>query len=397
MNRKEILFVIHDLEAGGAQKALVSLLHAIPKDKYEIDLITFTYDGLFKDQLPEKINVIKGLTQWQIVKGPITDLRVWKTCSPSLIIDKIKKGLKIGWDRNVLSYGQYVWRTLSKHVYRLEKHYDVAISFMHGTSNYFVMDCIRADKKILWMHTDYNKIMDYPDFDLKYFQKSDWVATISNSCVKILQENFPTIKNKFIKIENISDSRLIHRLSQEVNDEPFFHDCRFKILSIGRLIRLKGFDLAIEAANKMHRKDIDFCWYIIGEGRQRDELERKISEYGLNSNMVLLGLKANPYPYMAKADVFCMPSRYEGKSIALDEAMILAKPIVVTNYPTVHDAVKNYHNAVISDINADSIFDGIMKLFDSPILRKQLSDNLEKEDFSNKDAVLNQLLPLWDK
>ena len=96
----------------------------------------------------------------------------------------------------------------------------------------------------------------------------------------------------------------------------------------------KGIDLALEAALELVKIGRSFKWYVIGDGGERYDLETKIKEYHLENRFILLGLKANPYPYLKHAFLYVQPSRYEGKSIAIDEAKILAKPIITTNYPT---------------------------------------------------------------
>ena len=89
-----------------------------------------------------------------------------------------------------------------------------------------------------------------------------------------------------------------------------------------------------------------------------------------------------------------MPSRFEGKSIALDEAKILCKPIVVTNYPSVRDAIINGKNGIVVDINAQAIANGIMNLYDNRNLRESLVLNLKQEDCSNEKQVVAKFLNL---
>ena len=99
------------------------------------------------------------------------------------------------------------------------------------------------------------------------------------------------------------------------------------IVSVGRLSNEKGFDLAVEASKILKDKNINFRWYFIGDGNQREALEQKIKSYQLQNHVLLLGLKDNPYPYIKKAKIYAQTSRFEGKSIAIDEAKILRKPI----------------------------------------------------------------------
>ena len=156
----------------------------------------------------------------------------------------------------------------------------------------------------------------------------------------------------------------------------------------------KGFDYAVEAARILKDDGLTLGWYVLGEGPLRKSLEEQTKNSSVEDTVKFIGVRSNPYPYIKDADLYVMPSRYEGKSIALDEAKILCKPIVVTNYPSVGDAIINGKNGLIVDINAQSIADGITKLYNNENLRKELVKNLRQEDCSNEKRVVAKFLEL---
>ena len=84
----------------------------------------------------------------------------------------------------------------------------------------------------------------------------------------------------------------------------------------------------------MIRAGLDVYWYIIGFGADEQLIRRKIAECGMDGRVVLLGKKENPYPYIVACDLYVQPSRYEGKCVAVREAQMLGKPVVITNYAT---------------------------------------------------------------
>ena len=88
------------------------------------------------------------------------------------------------------------------------------------------------------------------------------------------------------------------------------------------------FDIAIKAAAILVKKGYTIKWYVLGEGEERNTLEQSIKEHNLIANFILLGIKENPYPYINNATIYVQPSRFEGKSLAIDEAKILHKPIL---------------------------------------------------------------------
>lgn len=402
MKKKKILFAIHALGAGGAEKSLVSLLNAIPIDNYEVDLMVNKPNGIFRYQVPKSVHVFEAPKEVICQGEQIFKLNFWKHATLRILILKILCiigcYIRSNNNKNRMSHDQYYNEFWRKHYPDLNKHYDIAISYMDGV-NYYIIDHVFAIKKILWCHNDYNKLDYKPLYDYKYFNKADIVCTISEICKKSLIENFPLLKNKFEVVENISSARMIEMQANNLEEikklkDGFREDKRCKIVSIGRLTEQKGFDFAIDAAKILKEKGFKFCWYILGEGPLRKSLETQIKLNGVSDYIRLLGIRSNPYPYIKYADIFVMPSRYEGKSIALDEAKVLCKPIVVTNYPSVNDAIIDGQNGMIVDIDAESIAKGILALYNDDILKSFFVNNLKIEDNSNEHRVVEKFLSL---
>ena len=230
---------------------------------------------------------------------------------------------------------------------KLKKRYDLAISYMNGPTNYYVIDKVTAKKKILWIHNEFEKLDVNYDYERNYYEKADRVVTISQDCVDSFARVYPDLRKKALVLENISSPETIRNAAKLVPEDDFFQYEGLKIVSIGRLAPQKGYEIAIDAAAKIKKQGIEFVWYILGEGELRAELERLIKTNELVKEVKLVGIKENPYPYIAGCDIFAQTSRYEGKSIALDEAKILNKPILVTNYATVGASINNGENGLI--------------------------------------------------
>ena len=400
--KQQILFVIHRLDAGGAEKSLVSLLNSLPLDEFNIDLMAVDPTGIFRSQVPNAVNIVAAPRELICQFARVTASRFRHYATLKLLAIKIKgiigdhiRGEKSRKQRCHVQYYNDIWRN---NIPEYHKEYDVAVSYIDGL-NYFVIDHVRAKKKILWCHNDYNKLDFVPEYDRPYYDKANKVCTISEQCKKSLIENFPQAKDKIEVVENISSSRIINAQADNLGEmeqsgDGFIKDNRFKIVSIGRLTEQKGFDYAIEAAKILKDKGLSFCWYILGEGPLRNTLEEQAEKCGVAEFTRFIGIRSNPYPYIKGADIFVMPSRYEGKSIALDEAKILCKPIVVTDYPSVHDAIVNGDDGLVVEINANSIAEGILKLYENKQLQNTFIHNLRKEDCSNEKAVVNKFLEL---
>lgn len=399
MNR--IFFIIHRIGAGGAEKSLISLLNFLPRDKMEIDLMIFDDSGMFINQIPNDVNIIKPPKELIQIIAKLNSSLFLKTFSLKMFLKKMHCiiGYKLFNTHKKYSLSQYYWYIAHKAIPQFHKQYDVVISYMDGYCNWYAIEKVDAKKKLLWVHNDYNKYNYAPSFDYKFFEKADKVITISEKCKQSLIDNFPKLSNKFTVIENISSANIIKAQSENIDEmknskDGFLNNNRFKILSIGRLMEQKGYDLAIDATKILKDNGLDFCWYILGDGPLRKKLESYANNKNVSDYIKFIGLRSNPYAYIKRADLYVMPSRYEGKSIALDEAKILCKPILVTKYPSVYDAIKDKENGYIVDINAESIANGILELYNNTSLRDKLCSELYKEDNCNIKFVVNEFLNL---
>ena len=394
--KKNILIHIGSLNAGGAEKSLISLLNQLPKELYNIDLLLLRNEGLFKNLLPSHIRVVPAEFPYQCLTISIKNIKYYLLKSPIYLWRKLCSLIKTKLVRR-MSADQIRWNVWKDIIGTNKIEYDVAISFLEGVPNYYVIDKVQAKRKILWVHNEYSKLGYNRDFDLNYFAQADAVVTISDLCLADLQKNFHTLSNKFQVIENITDPLFVKNMADiPISDDQFESEYSgISILSIGRLHPQKNFELAIDAAALLKDRGLKYKWYIIGEGELRSKLQSKIDKMGLTDCFKLLGLRCNPYQYMKQCNVIVQSSLYEGKSIVLDEAKILCKPIVATNYSTVYNVLNDHYNGIITDMTPLSLADGIHELIENPIVCNQIISNLESEPINNI-AELQKYIHLID-
>lgn len=385
--KKNLLIHIGSLGAGGAEKSLVSFLNTLPKELYNIDLMLLYKGGLFRNMIPEHVNVVEPPFPYSCIGVSPTNWRFYIKHNPRYFIKKIFNLFHL--KNKTLPIEQLIWSLWKNDIKTYDKKYDVAMSYIEGIPNYYVIDKVTAKKKILWIHNEYTKLGYNKDFDRTYFEKADAVVTISEICRNNLVNNFPNLKDKFYILENITNSFLIKKMAEEkINDSLFKNRKKtLTLLSIGRLSPQKNYSLAIDAAKIIKNKGIDFKWFIIGDGPLRKSIENKINNLLLQNDIILLGLRSNPYPYINQCDIIIQPSLFEGKSIAIDEAKILCKPIIATNYPTVYDVISDYKNGLIAEMTPDALAEKIIQLCNDKELRERLSKNLSKEAIDNISEV----------
>ncbi|MFP3123368.1 glycosyltransferase [Ectobacillus funiculus] len=384
--KKNLLFVINNLNCGGAEKALISLLETIDYSIYNVDLFLFKHEGLFFNKIPEQVNLLAEPLEYRYFDMPIKASII--DCIKRGRIDKALLRLCAGYifknETNKARCEQRVWKYISKSLKPIQKKYDVAIGYLEKNPVYFCIDKVKANKKIGFIHNDYDKLGMDPSIDMKYFDELNNIVTVSEECANVLRKRFPMYKQKVEVMYNIVSPNIIHKMSLE---KVGMRGKGIKLVSVGRLNYQKGFEMAIEACKELEKNGYEITWYVIGEGEERAKLEKLIEENDLQETFILLGTKENPYPYIREADIYVQPSRFEGKSIAIDEAKILYKPIVVTNFSTAKDQIINKKNGLIVEMNSKSIAEGIRKLIDNEELRNKLIVSLSKEELGTESEI----------
>jgi glycosyltransferase involved in cell wall biosynthesis len=388
MMKKQLLFVIPSLTTGGGQKSLINLLNQLDYTKHNVDLLLFNKSGEFLESLPKKVNLLDLSKESEFFSHSLL----------KSVGAFIKKGnLKFAYSRLQFSLTnrviknsslaeQHSWKYRAMIYKPLEKVYDVAIGYLEKSSIYFVVDKVKAKKKIGWIHTNYtNSGMD-PEFDKPYFENLDQIVTVSEECRVSLLTQFIELKSRICVIENILSPTMIRKLS-EVKLETIYEIKSFMIITLARLSPEKGIDLAIEACKLLRNQEYSINWLVLGDGSERKVLEKRIQAYGLEDHFKLLGVKTNPYPFLKQADVYVQPSRYEGKSMAIEEAKILNKPIVITNFETAKDTIIDEQNGLIVDINEEALANGIKRLMKDLNLKQRIINQLSLERLGTEEEV----------
>lgn len=385
--KKQLLFVMNNLNCGGAEKALISLLQTLDYSQYDVDLFLFHRAGLFLPKVPAQVRVLEEQPEYRYFDMPAREAVVncMRRMKPGLALSRIRAGWLFREESNRARCEQKVWRHKSKAFGRQTKIYDAAIGFMEMSPIYYVIEKVNAKKKIGWIHTNYiNSGMDR-QLDQPYFKQLDHIVTVSEECADSLKRVFETESQRIGVVHNIVSPQMIMGLSSsEVHNDILRRGTLLQVpmvVTVARLSREKGVDLAIEACKLLVDRGCRLKWVVVGSGsdRQWAEYTALVEQLGLQGTFVLLGAKDNPYPYIQAAHVYVQPSRYEGRSIALDEAKILGKAIVATNFTTVHSQLTHGHNGWIVDIDPRSISEGVERLLEDEGLRKQFNQCLSAE------------------
>lgn len=371
--------MIGTLQSGGVSKSIVNLLNAMDRTTYDVHLLLLDRSGdILSPYLPSDItvhvnreieNLHRGLSG---VRALLFTGHLWLALG-SLIRMLLSKFSR-AWAGRWLAYLMPRFTDLS---------FDLIVDYGGQQQLYYMVDKLDGKKKITFFHNDYSKWPYYYAADRLYYPKVDQILSISQTCVDVLKAYFPDCKDKISVMQNISSPVLITKQANETVDLPI---APLLLVSLGHIMRRKGTDFSIDAAKILQKKGVEFKWMLVGKVVEKD-LIRRIEQEGLADRFVVLGIRSNPYPYIKAADIYVHPARFEGKSIALDEAKILCKPIIVTNFSTVNDQFEDRVNASICEMNGDALADAIIELAANKELRQSYVDYLNAHIVDNSSEV----------
>lgn len=390
---KRILFVSHAMEIGGAERALLGLLENIDTNKYCVDLFLMRHEGDLIDSIPENINLLPEIPQYTCLAVPIK--RVLKKGQIGVALGRIigkhrakKKVAEMHFQKDNGIAIEYSHKYTKRYMPIISNNeYDIAISFL--TPHYFVAEKVKAKKKIAWIHTDYDYVKVDTESELKMWAKYDSIISISDNVTDSFLKTFPSLESKIQVIENIMPMKCMMQQANEIiKDNDMKQEMNvIKLVSIGRFSHQKNFDNVPEICKIIKESGLNVKWYLIGYGGDEPIIREKIKEYGMENDVIILGKKVNPYPYIKACDLYVQPSRYEGKCVTVREAQILHKPVVITNYATSGSQLTNGFDGVVVPLDNKGCAEGIIKVLKDKELMKTLSENTKKVDYTNSKEV----------
>lgn len=380
--KKHILFVINSLGLGGAEKSLTSLLNIMDYDRYDVDLLMFNPGGMFMPLLPQQVRVLPrpAYLRWCAEGG--VNLRYFLT--------RVKTSVGIRCnpkcDGKPLHDAQKYWKYVCGAFDDLEGEYDAAIAWGQGNPTHFVAEKVQARRKIAVINADFEAVGHNRAFDQPYYDRYDHIASVSDLLFEKMCRVYPEMRGKMTVLYDIRNQRLIEQMASAEN--PYEKIAGVPVIvTVGRMVPQKGYDLAVEAAYRLCQRGISFRWYFVGDGPEREKVEALISERSLGKTVTCVGAKANPYPYMKNADIYVQTSRFEGFCLTLSEARALRVPPVSTDFDVVHDQLRHEENGLIASMTPESIADNILRLMEDKVLYQSIKENLTANPVGNEKEI----------
>jgi len=402
--KRSIFIAIHYLELGGAEISLIGLLQSLDYSKYDVDLFVYSHRGELLEFIPKEVNLLPEIPEYAQIERPLKDVvrdGYWKIALARLKAKwQFHRYVRRKHPADGSAILQYVSSAVSPYLPSLGYlgEYDLAISFL--TPHNIVLEKVKAKRKAAWIHTDYSRIDVNTDMELPIWSSFDHIVSISQEVTKSFVSRFPSLQQKIIEIENILSAKFVRERAelispQEVALEMKREEGETVLLSVGRFCEAKNYDNVPDICRRIIEAGCPVKWYLIGFGGDESLIRRKIAEAEMEDNVIILGKKSNPYPYIKACDIYVQPSRYEGKSVTVREAQILCNPVVITDYPTARSQVKDGIDGVIVPLDNEGCAAGIVRLIKDLERQGSLVEYEMVNDFGNEsesrkiDGLLN--------
>ena len=395
--RKKLLIIGIVMNCGGTEKSFLSFAGCLDFREWDVTLLLAKRQGELIAQIPPEINVITlpdpEHADMFLLSKQNAAKTIWKCFgrkNPLVLFEILPYFIKIIFNpKKRADYATRMWCMLLHRFARLEDEYDVAAAYWGDRTMFYMVECVNAKKKIAWLHFDYGNPTRDDLLYGSYFSRCDSVVAVSAEINAQLNQKFPALADKFITIENINNPKFIQSLALQGQSYPDTKYRGLRILTIARICHQKGIDLIIEALVKLRAEEFEFRWYVLGGGEEEEvnQMKAKAVECGVADMLILLGTTVNPYPYLLMCDIYVQASRYEGKPITVEEAKMLCRPIVATNYVSAAEQLEGGELGIIVDIDADSIYRGVARMLSDADLRQSFKNKLMERDFGNKSEI----------
>ncbi|MCL1624640.1 glycosyltransferase [Bacteroides caecicola] len=348
--KKKVTIITENLYGGGVQRILQIICNHFDYERYNLTVYSVMEDIPRPPFYPSQIHykyIFNALKQeYNIVK------RIWI---------KIKNKWKLF----------VYYHCTPKMFYQLfiNEKTDVAIAFIEGYATRIVAGFPKDTKRIAWLHTDLennpwtNVAFRNMNDEQKSYNNMDCIVCVSNVVQNILEKKY-IIKTKTQIIYNPIDRERIIKLANKKNETPYYFSIKSnRIISIGALINIKGYERLIKIAKRLVIDNYQFELLILGKGPQKIYLENLIKENNLTTHVQLIGYQNNPYPFLQAADIYVCSSYAEGYNTAITEALILGKAVVSTECSGVKEQLgENNDYGICTQNSEEDLYEGIKKM-----------------------------------
>ena len=324
---QKVLFLIHDMGQGGAEKVLVNLVNNMDHSKFDITVMTLFDSGENKQFLRKEVR--------------------YKT-----------------WCKKMVPGNSHLMKILTPeqlHKLIIKEHYDIEVAYLEGPCARVISGCTDSSVKLVsWIHIEQHTA-EKAAFAFRNIEEAKKCYSNFNKIVcvsKTVENDFKNalhVDVPYAVLYNTNESEKIKQASREIVTETDFQSSEIKIIGVGKLLKNKGFDRIVRIAKKLLDEKFPIHIYILGEGPEKSVLQSYISKNKMEKKVTMLGYQLNPYKYIARCDLFVCASYAEGFSTAATEALILGIPVCTVEVSGMREMLgdENQYGIIVNNTEQD--------------------------------------------
>ncbi len=386
----KICIIGNRLDIGGFTSSLQPMLKHLSSKGVKVDVMLFQRSD-FLLETNENISVIYN-------EQPMNSFYKWRRflSSPLFMLTYLRHFIFPKNKRYTVEFSQCESYLNSLQYSMLDlRQYDGVIAWEECFVGYYLANSVKAKLKLGYIHPDYEKALYSKRIDEIAYKGLDYLVAISNSTKEILQRNLTGFGGEIVALPNTLDVDKILLMSQE---EPCMYDkSYFNMVSVARLDNTsKALDRLVAISARLRDAHHNFRWYIVGDGKDRAMTQKLIKDKGVQEQVIMVGAKTNPYPYIKHADLFVLQSYYEGRPLSVEEALILETPVLVSNYCSAEEQVKEGQTGFIAQNDEQAIFEKLEMILTKQEMLEDVRGNLERLDKTAYKDV-DRLLEIIEK
>ena len=386
----KILIQIPQLIFAGAEKVLVSFANDLVARGHEVEILESYDRGYLKPQFDSRVtfHCICSNEYTKKYYASLTEVREERK-----IIKKVEKCAKLVFSK-IVGYRKYAEKLATR--YYADKQYDIAINYLEIESPEFLRNAIHAKKYLQWYHTDVANLEDPETTDsmILAYEKMDAIICVAESAKRNFIERYPQLEEKTYVIYNFFDVNAIKKKAEE----PFQYYEKKQgtpiLLSVGRMTSQKKYLRFLNILARLRNEKFKFQWYVLGDGGQREEIEKKIRELHLEEYVFLEGLTDNPYKYMKHCDLFVLPSGWEGFPTVTVEAKVLNCAVLATDVSGIREQIEHGKTGWIVENNEKAIYEGLKYLLENKSIVNAIRSNEGIEKICNSEIKIQKILQI---
>lgn len=397
MNKKKILFAINTLSKAGAETAFLCLLRSFSPEEYDIDVYVMLDQGELALSLGENARLLNKRYDTSSVLTAEGQRFLKKTCIRALFkrgnifrfFGYLVKNYAAMKKQGRVQKDKLLWQIIASAADRIDTEYDLAVAYIEGASTYYVADYVQAKSKVAFLHIDYQVAGYTRQLDREAYLSFDHIFTVSDQGRASFGKAYPECATRATLFRNPIDGDLVKMMALEkgsVINKSASQDV-IQLLTMARLHYQKGLDMAINAAAILRDRGISFQWHVLGDGALEAELRGQIDNIGLGEIFLLDGAIDNPYPSIYDCDIYVQPSRFEGRSVAIQEACVLGKCIIATKCSGNIEQLVDGEDGNLCEMDSESIAEAILKAIEDDELRRRLGDRAAKKPYIYEEDV----------